>query len=192
MFLPPSWAQGVTKYVRPSIFLAQSVLSSSFKLRLRLRITVSSSLSSFLFSSAASWLSSSLSWSRHYFIWQTEPKIFRLDDVCSSPLGWGEPQEEEEADEEDEGHGAADVGHRPHGGDGHGHLLLGVLHGHEGGASHTMPGQERPHISGNSWLILRTNILTTAEKVLRSANLSTSILLRSWLRNMSTRPRKLG
>ena len=44
------------------------------------------------------------------------------------PLCGGEAQEEEEAHQEDEGDGAADVGHRPHRWDGDRHLLLGPVH----------------------------------------------------------------
>ena len=58
------------------------------------------------------------------------------------PLCGGQTQEEEEADQEDEGDGAADVGHGPHRRDGHRHLLLRVVHGHQAGASHTMHGHD--------------------------------------------------
>ena len=44
------------------------------------------------------------------------------------PLCRRETKEEEDADEDDEGDGAADVGHRPHRGDGDGHRLLRGLH----------------------------------------------------------------
>ena len=65
------------------------------------------------------------------------------------PLCGGEAQEEEEADQEDEGDGAADVGHRPHRRDGHSHLLLRVLHGHHQGSlghgHHIITGHEAHH-----------------------------------------------
>ena len=49
--------------------------------------------------------------------------------ICVWPLCGGEAQKKEEADQEDEGDGAADIGRRPHCRDGHRHLLLWVLHG---------------------------------------------------------------
>ena len=48
------------------------------------------------------------------------------------PLCWSETEEEEKADQEDEGDGAADVGDGSHGRDGDGHGLLGCLHGEQG------------------------------------------------------------